>query len=127
MIIKVILIAAALGFGLVVLREKVPGQRLALRRIAAIIVVGAGIVAVLWPELTTTVANLIGVGRGTDLVLYVLVMVFAYAAVATAQRIHRLEHSVTVLTRELALARPQTPQHASARLGSDVTDGAPRV
>lgn len=109
MIIKVILIAAALGFGVLVLREQVPGHRLALRRVAGIVVAGAGVVAVLWPELTTTVANLVGVGRGTDLVLYILVMVFAYAAIATAQRIHRLEHSVTVLTRELALARPMSP------------------
>ncbi len=109
MIIKVLLILAALGFGLLVLREQTPGHRLALRRIAGIVVVAAGIVAVLWPDLTTTVANTIGVGRGTDLLLYVLVMVFAYTAVATAQRIHRLERSITVLTRELALSRPLSP------------------
>ncbi len=109
MIIKVLLIAAAVGFGLLVLREQVPGQRLALRRIAGIVGVGAGIVAVLWPDLTTAVANRVGVGRGTDLLLYLLVMVFAFAAVATAQRIHRLERSLTVLTRELALSRPLVP------------------
>ena len=114
MIIKVLLIAAALGVGVFVLREKVPGQRQALRRVAGILVVAAGVIAVLWPQLTTTAANAVGVGRGTDLVLYMLVMVFAYYAAATAQRIHRLEHDVTVLTRELALARPVLPDSAGA-------------
>jgi hypothetical protein len=113
-IIKVLLIAAALGFAVLVLREKVPGQRLALRRAAGMVVVLVGIVAVLWPELTTTVANAVGVGRGTDLVLYLFVMVFAYTAAATAQRIHRLEHAVTVLTRELALSRPEAPVAADS-------------
>ena len=125
MIIKALLIVAALGFGLLVLREQVPGHRLALRRIAGIVGIAAGIVAVLWPDLTTTVANRVGVGRGTDLLLYVLVMVFAYAAVATAQRIHRLEHSVTVLTRELALSRPLTPDERPCRTGRPGVDRGP--
>jgi hypothetical protein len=110
MIIKVLLIAAALGFGVLVLREKVPGQKLALRRLAGVGVVVLGIAAVLWPNSTTVVANAIGVGRGTDLVLYVLVMVFVYHAVATSQRLHQLEHKITELTRALALSRPDVPE-----------------
>lgn len=107
--IKVVLIVAAVGVAVLLLREKAPGQRQALRRFAGVLVILIGIVAVLWPELTTWVAHALGVGRGTDLVLYLLVLVFAYTAVATAQRIHRLEHEVTVLTRELALAHPTEP------------------
>ena len=106
MIIKILLITAALGVGVLVLREKVPRQQEALRRAAGLMVVLAGIVAVLWPDLTTTAANAVGVGRGTDLVLYLLVTVFAYAALTTTQKIHRLQHDITVLTRELALVQP---------------------
>lgn len=109
MIIKVLLIAAALGIAIFILREKVPGQRQALRRGVGVLVVVAGIIAVLWPELTTSVANAVGVVRGTDLLLYTAVMVFAYQALATAQRIHRLEHEIRVLTRELALSQPLLP------------------
>lgn len=118
MIIKILLIAAALGIGLLVLREKAPGQRQAVRRIVGILVVITGIIAILWPDLTVTVANAVGVGRGTDLVLYMFVMVFAYTAAATAQRIHRLEHDITVLTRELALARPARPDSETSPAGS---------
>lgn len=109
MIIKILLITAALGVALLVLRERVPGQREASRRAAGLMVVLAGIIAVLWPDLTTQVANAVGVGRGTDLVLYLLVTVFAYSTLATAQRIHRLQHDITVLTRELALSQPARP------------------
>ena len=108
MIIKILLIAGALGFGVLVLRDNVPGHNL-LRRVGGLAIVVLGIIAVLWPQVTTWVANAVGVGRGTDLVLYVLVMVFIYNAVATTQRLHRLEHSVTVLTRELALRTAREP------------------
>jgi hypothetical protein len=108
MIIKILLIAAALGFGVLVMRDSIPGHNL-LRRLGGLAVVVLGIIAVLWPMLTTYVANAIGVGRGTDLVLYVLVMVFVYNAVATTQRIHRLERDITLLTRELALRSPSHP------------------
>ena len=117
MIIKLLLIAASLGIAVFVLRDKVPGQRQALRRVVGVLVVVAGIIAVLWPDLTTSVANAIGVGRGTDLVLYTLVMVFAYASLATAQRIHLLEHDIRVLTRELALSQPSVPPITSAAPG----------
>ena len=110
MIIKILLISAALGVAVVVLRERAPGQKEALRRAAGLLVVVAGIIAVLWPALTTSVANAVGVARGTDLVLYALVTVFAYSALATSQRIHRLQHDITVLTRELALSQPVRPE-----------------
>jgi small membrane protein len=105
-IIKILLISAALGVAVLVLREKVPRQQEATRRAAGLLVVLAGIIAVLWPDLTTKAANAVGVGRGTDLVLYLLVTVFAYSALTTTQKIHRLQHDITVLTRELALLQP---------------------
>ena len=108
MIIKILLIAAALGFGVLVLRDSVPGHNL-VRRLGGLLIAVLGIIAVLWPDLTVYVANAVGVGRGTDLVLYVFVMVFLYSAVATAQRIYRLEHQVTLLTRELAIERARPP------------------
>jgi hypothetical protein len=102
MIIKILLVLAALGFGVLILRESVPGHNL-LRRVGGLMVVALGIVAVLWPTLTVYAANAVGVKRGTDLVLYVFVMVFLYSSAVTSQRLHRLEHHVATLTRELAI------------------------
>jgi len=114
-IIKILLISAAVGVGVLVLREKVPRQQETLRRAVGLLVVLAGIIAVLWPDLTTQAANAVGVGRGTDLVLYLLVTVFAYAALTTTQRIHRLQHDITVLTRELALLQPARSEGGEVR------------
>ena len=122
MIIKVLLIAAALGFGVLLVRDRVPGRQQLLRRLAGLLVVGLGIIAVLWPAITTEVANAIGVGRGTDLVLYVLVMVFIYTALTTSQRIHHLERQITLLVRELALQRVQDPQPTATPEPGDGTE-----
>lgn len=116
MIIKVLLIGAALGFGLLILRDRVPGQHQLLRRIAGLVVVMSGIVAILWPMVTTYIANAIGVGRGTDLLLYVLVVVFVYNVVATTQRLHQLDAKLTALTRELAIERASHPEGVTAHV-----------
>lgn len=108
MIIKVLLVAAALVFGLMLLRERFPGQRLALRRLLGLGVVLAGVVAVLLPNTVTWIANRIGVGRGTDLVLYVLVMVFLYTTLAMHQRINHLESRLATLARAVALGQTGT-------------------
>lgn len=123
MIIKILLIAGALGFGILILRDTVPGHNL-VRRIGGLVVVVLGIIAVLWPTLTVYAANAVGVRRGTDLVLYVFVMVFLYSTAATAQRIHRLEHQVTQLTRELAIERAQPPATATDARATFTTGSA---
>jgi hypothetical protein len=116
MIIKLLLISGALVFGVLVLRERVYGQHQALRRLLGIGVVGVGVCAVIWPNLTTIVANAVGIGRGTDLVLYILVMVFLFTTVAMYQRMHHLETRLIELTRATTLrdAAPTTAERESA-------------
>ncbi|MEP6817347.1 MAG: DUF2304 domain-containing protein [Marmoricola sp.] len=112
MIIKIVLIAGAVTFGAVVLRERFPGQHQAVRRLFGIGIALVGVLAVAWPNSTTVVANAVGVTRGTDLVLYILVMVFLFNTVATYQRMHHLETRITDLTRALTLrdAAPPTAE-----------------
>ena len=69
--------------------------------------VAGGVVAIIWPDAVTWAANLVGVGRGTDLVLYVMVMFFLFTTASLYQRVKGLETQITVLVRELALARPE--------------------
>lgn len=109
MTIKILLIGGALVFGGLLLREQVPGQKQALRRLLGSVVVVAGVFAVIWPNAVTWVANRVGVGRGTDLVLYVLVMVFLFTTIALYQRLHQLESRLTKLTQALALQDFERP------------------
>jgi hypothetical protein len=108
MTIKILLVLATLALGVVVLRGG-SGRRLALRRLLGCGVVGGGVVAIIWPDAVTWVAQLVGVGRGTDLVLYVMVMFFLFTTASLYQRLKGLETQITVLVRELALTRPERP------------------
>jgi small membrane protein len=70
--------------------------------------IGASIVA-LWPTLTTTLANLLGVGRGADAVLYITVAALCYLQFRTYIRIRDTEQQLTELVRKLALRENAKP------------------
>ena len=112
MIIKILLIAAAISAGFLFLRRPALGGHLAVRRVVGLLVLLGGIFAVLFPLAVTDVANAVGVGRGTDLVLYVLVMVFLFTSMSLYQRVSALDLQITEITRQLALltARDPDPQ-----------------
>jgi len=103
MVIKVLLISATLLFGLMTLRERRPAAHQAIRRIALLALVPLGVVAVAFPDTTVWAAHLVGVQRGTDLVLYIFVMMFLFTTLASYQRLHQVETQLVELTRELAL------------------------
>ncbi len=106
MIIKFLLVGGLLAAALLLLRGPTHRQ-VALRRMFGLGLAGVGVVAVIWPDLTTQAANRVGVGRGTDLVLYLAVLGFGFVSIAVYQRISTLESQITQLTRELALRTPQ--------------------
>ena len=103
MIIKILLIIAVVALGALVLRERFPGQRQAARRLISLLVAVAAIIAILWPDSTTQLAHLVGVGRGTDLLFYLSVVAWLFSMVAMSQQIFHLENRITDLTRALAL------------------------
>lgn len=81
-----------------------PGERsLALKRIFALLFVVAAIFAILFPSSLTAVANFFGIGRGTDLLLYVFIIMVMIFAVATIRAKARSDARVTDLARAVAL------------------------
>lgn len=110
MMIKVFLIASVLAATAYLVRSGATGRRLAIRRIVSLVFATCWTLAVIAPDdIVTRVANLVGVGRGTDLVLYLLVVAFLFSTVSTRQSIHDLEDRLAQLTRELALRQVKTP------------------
>ncbi|PZR26209.1 MAG: DUF2304 domain-containing protein [Citrobacter freundii] len=65
--------------------------------------VGAALVFVLFPDLTSTLAHRLGVGRGADLVFYLSIVIFWFVILKLYARIRRLESTVTELIRKDAL------------------------
>lgn len=59
---------------------------------------------------TTRVAHLLGVGRGTDLVLYLLVVAVTLLALNTYLRFRAVERRLTELARDAALRTAHRPE-----------------
>ena len=74
-----------------------------LLRLLAVFVFIAGIIFVALPELTTKIAQSLGVGRGADLLLYVTVLAFYMAIIYFYSKIQSLEKKLATLTRAVAL------------------------
>ncbi len=103
MIIKVLLIAGLASAAILLLRGRSSALGLLLRRSMVVVTILTGIVAVLFPDGVTRVANAVGVGRGTDLVLYGLCVAFLFVSIATALRITALHDNTVELARKISL------------------------
>ncbi len=75
-------------------------------RLVFLVGAAGGIVLVMDPELSTRIANLLGIGRGADLVFYLIIIIGLFYAVGTRSRISRLEQKLTQIVREQAIANP---------------------
>jgi small membrane protein len=102
-IIKVLLVAALLGAAVMLVRGRPTALNLLVRRSLTLSVIVAGIVAVLVPSALTTVATTVGVGRGTDLVLYVLSVTFLFVSISLYLRLGQLHDQQVELARRHAL------------------------
>jgi hypothetical protein len=70
--------------------------------VGAVIWFAAG-VAILRPEVTNELAELLGIGRGADLLLYLLAISFLASSFYFYQKYHRLESDLTRVVRRLAV------------------------
>ncbi len=70
----------------------------------------AAAVAIARPELTATVARALGIGRGTDLVLYVAILAMVFGFFAVYVRMRRIESDLTKIVRELAIRNADEPE-----------------
>lgn len=106
--IKIILLVAV-AFGLVYVSRLKGARNLALRRILAVLFALGAASTIIFPHLISAVARVLGVGRGTDLLVYgLVVMVVATWLVQWRYNI-AVQARLTELTRSLALANPQLP------------------
>ncbi len=111
--IKIVLVTAFLAILLWAFRHR---RRVGLRagtRLALLALTAFAIVSVIQPSITQAAARSLGVTRGTDLILYVLVVVFALTSAGLYFRCRDIQAQVADLARSMALR------------DAIVTDGAP--
>jgi hypothetical protein len=120
-LIKLLLLAAIALVGYYAVR----GGRRALHRVVwrGFVVTGLGsaMVSVLFPGALTWVANRLGVGRGTDLVVYILAVAFMLVAVILFRRLSDLERRYILLARTQAL---QSAGPAAAGVDAAIAPGS---
>jgi hypothetical protein len=79
-------------------------------RVVVLLVIVAGAYLVWAPEQATVLAGWVGVGRGADLILYLWVVITLALIVFLYLKTLRLSRKLTLLTRHLALMRPEFPR-----------------
>lgn len=103
MLIQLILLAAVLTIMYVFVRSSNVVYVQAGKRIALVLFALANVYAVMRPDDLTVVARVLGVGRGTDLVLYALVVAFMAGMFSMYQRFRVVDRRYTELARTVAI------------------------
>lgn len=125
-IVQFLLIGAFFFLFFVAIRSRTAHGVSASKKIFFALLMVVVVVAVLSPELVTEAANLVGVGRGTDLVLYLLAVSFGFYVVNdylrgqdSRQQLHRLARRIAVLE---ALERYHIDHRDETKPSPELTD-----
>lgn len=108
-VFQIIAVVVIIGAGILTFRGGGPRHQ-AIRRILTLGFVIAAGSSVFFPQAWTWVANRLGIGRGADLLLYLLVVVFIGFVATIYRRFRQLESETTQLARQLALATALEPE-----------------
>ncbi|MCC9196008.1 DUF2304 domain-containing protein [Arthrobacter sp. zg-Y820] len=124
LIVQIVLVLAVILVSLVLMRGGANARHLAVRRIMLMVFALAAALSIFFPDVLTRVASFLGVGRGTDLVLYATIVCFFVFMATTYQRFRTMENSVTALSRRIALDEAPKPWvSADFELTESRTDG----
>ena len=116
-LVQFLLLAATLVLAFYFLTNRRKARAKAGVKLGFVVFIVAAVWAVLRPDDLTVLANWIGVDRGTDLLLYVLVIAFLFTTMSTWIRFREQELRYARLARAVALQSPVLP---------DPLDDAPR-
>lgn len=102
-IVQLLLVASFAAVFLYALRSRTAHGVSATKKLAFMTFMLVVLVAVFSPRLVTAVANIVGVGRGADLVLYLLAVMFCFYVVNDYLRGQESRNQVHKLARRIAV------------------------
>jgi hypothetical protein len=108
--IQLLLIAAVVALLFYLLRSRTNTKAKAWVKVGYVAFVIVAIYAILRPNDTTVVANWLGVARGTDLLMYGLIIAFVFTTMSTYLRFKELELRYARLARAVALEGARAPE-----------------
>ncbi len=104
MIYLQILITIFVIFSLLKLFGQKQSNKLSLLSFVVWAIIWLMVLLVFWqPEITSYLANILGIGRGADLVVYLAVLVIIYLLFRVFVRLNKIEAEITKLVREDAI------------------------
>lgn len=109
-----LLVAAILALPFLGFLYSTTSRGKALRRLFLLLLAGILVFSVLRPDLWTQAAGALGVGRGADLLLYLLALAVVYLAVWSYLRMRDYRESIATLVRALGLLQAEVERLASA-------------
>jgi small membrane protein len=109
MIIRILLLVglAASGWFIFLRRNRLP-----LHIMTVFLLIGVGAAAIIFPNMTQDAANLVGVGRGTDLILYLSIVAVMFVLLHYYTKFVDLQRQLTEVTREVAILRAEVERTA---------------
>ena len=123
--IKAVLLLGLAIAGLAILRRRNTqrSQTSASKKVLLAIFAAGFVVSVTFPDFTTTVANLLGVGRGADLVLYLMVLAFFFFVLNVYLKFRDSRFQLGELARSIAISEAaheyRGSEHVLPRDGND--------
>ena len=110
MIIRILMLGglAAIGWFVFLKRNRLPFHIVIVLGMLAV-----GAAAVLFPDATDDVANFVGVGRGVDLITYLIEVAVLFVLLHYYTKFVELQRQLTTVVRELAILRAEVERSAS--------------
>jgi small membrane protein len=96
---QLILLAGVIGFAVYTTRVRSTLSD----RLIYVVLIAAGIPLVLYPDWSTRLAHLVGIGRGADLVIYLFIMFSLFFFASSASAFREIERELTVVVRTIAI------------------------
>ncbi|WP_096380308.1 DUF2304 domain-containing protein [Aurantimicrobium minutum] len=117
--VQIALILALIFVLVYLVRSKPSAKQLAIGRLVIIFAVICGVVVIIAPGVLTSFANFLGVGRGTDLLVYVLIIAFLINAVSNYKKNIETSRKITKLARAVCLEnqhlRDEISKHTASK------------
>ncbi len=107
MIIRAILLSALAAIGYTVFLRR---SRFPVHIVVVFLMLGVAGLAVMFPEKTDDVAAVFGVGRGVDLINYLVLVSLLYTVTHYYTKFVDIEQQLTQLVREIAILRAEVRQ-----------------
>lgn len=115
--IQLLLVTAIVLIAALMMRRTGADNHLAIRRLLMGVFVLGAVLSILFPQWLSWAARLVGVGRGTDLLLYAFVIVFLAFVYTQYRRNLVMQRKITLLARKIALL--EADEHEAHEASTD--------